>query len=178
MEYDKFSNDAFEEAWNALFTGPSDPLFEEQDEAEPDEPTRSPQLEDRVDTLEYRLERALLCLNQCQRELSDLRKEHRALSQKQGHCQARQDRQHKLLRGLLYTIGVIFLIGLARGFAPQGWQLLHLLSQPLDTEPAQGAGMLVIVVILWVIIKLGRALVRQFLTHRRKESDRNAVSDR
>lgn len=177
VEHDKFSNDAFEEAWNALFSEPEDPLFEKQNEAEPDETVQDPQLEDRVDTLEYRLERALLCLNQCQRDLSNLRKEHRSLSQKQGRCQARQDRQHKLLRGLLYAIGVIFLVGLACGFAPEGWQLLHLLSQHLDAEPDQGAGMLVMAVILLLVVKLVRAVVRALNSHF-KEADRNAVSDR
>lgn len=177
VEHDKFSNDTFEEAWNALFSGPEDALFEEQTEEEPEETVQGPQLEDRVDTLEYRLERALLCLNQCQRDLADLRKEHRSLSQKQRTCQVRQDRHHKLLRGLLYTAGLLFLIGLAIGFAPAGWQLLQLLSRPLAAEPAQGAGMLVMAVIFWLAVKLVLAIVRALNSHF-KEADRNAVSDR
>ena len=178
MELTPPPSDSFEDTLNALFYESTEPLFEEQAEESREVPVQDSLLKDRVDTLEYRLGRSLLCLNQCQKELSDLRKQCRALSQQQSRCQDRQDRQSKVTRYLLYTAAGLFLTGLAIWLAPYGWQLLGILSTPLDTEPARGAGTLVMATVLWLAAKLALVLIRALISPRRKESARNAVSDR
>ena len=134
-------------------------------------------VEHRMDTLEHRLHRTLQCINRCQTDQANLRKELRGLIWNQETDRKRLDRLRKNLRlGLRVALGAVVL-----GWLPQlakgGQNLLNGLGDFLQVEPALVAGAAVAVVLLDLVVRLGRRLVR-CLTRHQEERAEEAVSDR
>jgi len=154
---------------------PAPPLFEAE-EPEASKENVSP-LDGRVEALEYRLGRALLCLDRCQKEQAGLHRELRELAQEQQSFQERQERRCRAARYGAYALTGLILAALAGELAPLGWQLLDALASFGKAEPTMAAGLLTAAVLLWLMYRLSRAVVRRLL-RRRKGGDENAVCDR
>lgn len=172
MEYEN----PLENLWDSLSHTPSEPLFEEAESQEPKE-TASP-LEGRVEAMEYRLGRALLCLDRCRKDLSEIEKQCRELTREQDVCRTRQNRQWTAAKYGIYTaVGLIFW-GQAENLASLGWQLVNSLAPLLRVKPELMSGALLAAALLWLTAKLGRTLVRKLLSRRLKGEDDHAVCDR
>lgn len=180
MEYENYTEGVLENLWkpfsHGASAGPTEPLFEEPAEEETEE--KAPSLEARLETMEYRLGRALLCLNQCQKEQAELRNRYKELAQEQSASQDRQTRHGKLTRYGLYAAIALIFIGQMEQLASVGWKLFDGLGQLLNAEPEQVSGVLVSAAILWLAVKLGRILIRAIADRRRKEGCSGAVRDR
>ena len=173
-------HDAFyDEFRDSLFFEPPASVFEEAG-APPKEDKDTEQyaaLERRLDTLEHRLHRTLQCINRCQTDQANLRKELRGLLWDQETERKRLNRLRKNLRlGLRIALGAA-LLGWLPQLAKSGQNLLDGLGDFLQVEPDLVAGAAVAVVLLDLVIRLGRRLVGR-LTRRRKERDEDAFSGR
>ena len=171
MEYNQLEEELWESLQEPYKHSDYGPLFEENDEE------KKPTLEDRVDTLEYRLERALRCFNQCQSELSEIRKGFRDLTQEQTSCRKRQERHGSVMKVGLYAVAVILLLTQVKVAAELGWKLFDRLAQLFHAAPESVSGVLASAVILCLAVKLGRVVARA-ISKRRKGRDENAVCDR
>ena len=173
MDYETYPDGFADGMCNSIPSPPPESLFEEQ---KPEE-TFSP-LEGRVEAMEYRLGRALLCLDQCQKEQAGLQRQYRELAQEQAACQARQERRQRTTKYGMYFLTGLFLAAQAKTLAVLGWQLLDRLSALLNAEPTMTAGVLLAAVVLWLAAKLGQTLVRRLTSRRRKGVEGHTVCDR
>lgn len=173
MEYENHSDSFLEELWNAASAALAEPLPE--DTKEPEEEFH---LECRVEALELRLGRALLCLDQCRKDQAGLQKWCREQMQEQRIHQRQQER-----RGAMAKYGVCTVIGLMialemKGLAALGWALFEKLALLIHVEPGMVSGLLLIIVILWLAGKLTRVLVQKRLSRPEKGEGGDAVCDR
>jgi len=169
--YEELRDSLFFESPASLFEEAGDPPKEDKD-AE-----RYAALERRLDTLEHRLDRTLQCVNRCQTDQANLRKELRGLIWDQETDRKRLDGLRKNLRlGLRVALGVAVL-----GWLPQlaegGRSLLNALANLLQVEPVLAAGAAVAVVLLALALRLGSRLV-SCLARRRDGRDEDGLSDR
>ena len=134
-------------------------------------------LKRRLDTLEHRLGRTLQCVNRCQTDQANLRKELRGLIWDQETDRKRLDRLRKNLRlGLRIAFGAVLLGWLPR-LAEGGRRLLNTLASLLQVEPVLAAGAAVAIVLLILAFRLGSGLMDR-LARRRDGRDDDACSDR
>ena len=170
MEYDRMEEDLWENLQHPYKHSDHEPLFEELEDPEEEESL----LKDRVETLEYRLERTLLCLNQCQKELAEVRKGQRELAQ----SHREQSRWNKLTGyGICTGLGVLILFQVNQ-LTQMGWKLVEAVSKVLGVNTEPVSGMLAVAVILYLIVTLGRWMIRRLTRYRNKRRKDNAVCDR
>lgn len=172
-------DNSYEELRDRLFFEPPASLFEEAGDPpkEDGDAERCAALENRLDTLEHRLDRALQCVHRCQTDQANLRKELRGLIWDQETDRKRLDGLRKNLRlGLRVALGAAVL-----GWLPQlaegGRSLLNALANLLQVEPVLAAGAAVAVVLLALALRLGSRLV-SCLARRRDGRDEDGLSDR
>lgn len=176
MEHEMYPDGFLEAMRSSRSAPPSEPLFEEQDDDEPEEDPAP--LEGRLEALEYRLGRALLCLDRCQKEQAELHRRCRELAREQQTCQERQERHRTVTKYGMYAVTGLVFAALAKDLAPLGWKLFDGLASLLSIEPTMAAGVLLAGVLLWLLFRLGRTLVRKLLSRRGKGDDDHAVCDR
>lgn len=172
-------DDFYEELRDSLFFEPPASLFEEAGDPPKEDGSgeRCAALERRLDTLEHRLERTLRCVNRCQTDQANLRKELRGLIWDQETDRKRLDGLRKNLRlGLRAALGAAVLGWLPR-LAEGGRSLLNALANLLQVEPVLAAGAVVAVVLLTLALRLGSRLVSR-LTRRRDGRAEDAACDR
>ena len=164
MEYENDPDSFLEELWNSFSPSQSEDLFEDPADGQEDE---EPDLKERLEKLEYRLDRALRCIDRGRKDQAQLTRQCRELEQKLEDCRARQESQRRATRYGLTALFILLAAGQARNLANLGWQLLTWLSQLLNVEDTLTAGVLLAGVILWVIALVGRALTRRLTTRRK-----------
>ena len=170
MEYDKVEEDLWEDLQHPYKHSDHEPLFEEQRDPEEEKTL----LKDRVETLEYRLERALLCLNQCQKELAEVRKGQRELVQ----VHTEQKSRNKLTGyGICTGLGVLILFQVNQ-LTQMGWKLIEAVSKVLGVNTEPVSGVLAVAVIVYLIVALGRWIIRRLTRYQNKRRKDNAVCDR
>lgn len=173
-DHDEF----FEELRDGLFFESSASLFEEAgDPPEERDGERSSVLARRLDTLEHRLERTLQCVNRCQTDQANLRKELRGLMWDRETDRKRLDRLQKDQRlGLWVALGAV-LLGWVPQLAEGGQSVLNALASLLQMEQGLIAGGAMAGVLLLLGVRAGGWLVNR-LSRRRERRDEDALSDR
>lgn len=145
----------WDESIRTALDGCADAPLSEDEEAAPEKTS----LECRVDTLEHRLGRALLCVDDCREELEHLRgllRQH--LTQQQAAAVRR--RRRILQFGKYLAIGAVAaaLLLHAKPISELFWQLFCRLAGIVNAAPEQAAGFLLAAELLRLLLKLGQHL--------------------
>lgn len=123
-------------------------------------------LEERLDAAEYRLSRALLCVDRHQKELAELRRGLRAAAQEQSAFRTQQARRFRLT-GVGFAVLLLLLFAAeAVPLARLVWRLLSALASLLGTETELAAGVLLSGLITTLTFLLIRAAVRRWAARR------------
>lgn len=118
----------------------------------------------RIDALEHRAGRALLCIDDLQEDLEELRQRWRQyLLQEQAEIVRRRKRRRKAVKCLAVGVVAAAAIAAAEPISTLGWQLFRWLAGILSIAPEAMAGFLLPLVLIWLALK-GLLFVDKALT--------------
>lgn len=116
------------------------------------------ELKDRIDTLEQRLTRALMCIDDCREEVEALRKLQRQhMAQEQAEIVRRRKRWRRI--GACLAAGVAIAV-LIRPVSRLGWYALRWMGDMTGVSPELVAGVLAATAVLWSLMRIARAIGR------------------